>query len=97
MLMGRRDGARGVAIVLESPRTSVTWGRRFEAARALGHALLDPLRQGVVGAASSAFAQEVRRRRSGAFAAELLLPEAALRRESGGCWIAVRIPWSSSG
>jgi hypothetical protein len=84
MLMGRRDGGRGVAIVLESPRTRVKWGRRFEAARALGHALLDPVREGVIGAASGSFAQDVRRRRSGAFAAELLLPKDVLERASDG-------------
>lgn len=84
MLVGRREGARGVALVLDSARTRVEWGRRFEAARALGHALLDPLREGALGAASSPFAQDARRRRSGTFAAELLLPETALRRASGG-------------
>ena len=58
--------------------------RRFEAARALGHALLDPIRAGAIGAASGPFGQETRHRRSGAFAAELLLPEAAIGRASGG-------------
>ncbi len=84
MFMGRRDGLRSVAFVLHSPRTCVRWGQRFEAARALGHALLDPSRDGVVGAASSPFAQVARRRRSGAFAAELLLPVSALQRETRG-------------
>lgn len=92
MLVGRREGARGAAVVLESQRTSVKWAQRFEGVRALGHALLDPLRGGVLGAASSPFAQEVRRRRSGAFAAELLLPESALLRETGGALDAASDP-----
>jgi hypothetical protein len=56
----------------------------FEEARALGHALLDPLRGEVLGAAATRWTQSVRRRRSGAFAAELLLPESALVEASGG-------------
>src|ERR1019366_6886798 len=58
--------------------------RRFEEARALGHALLDTMRQGAFGAASTTWAQESRRRRSGAFAAELLLPSSALGALSDG-------------
>jgi len=78
-----RSGAP-VASVLRSRRTNTSWGERFELARALGHALLDPLRGDGFGAASSAWAQDSRRRRSGAFAAELLLPESALERASDG-------------
>jgi Zn-dependent peptidase ImmA (M78 family) len=50
----------------------------------LGHALLDPLRADAFGAASTRWAQETRRRRSGAFAAELLLPASALEEASHG-------------
>lgn len=78
------DKGRAAARVLKTPRTGTDWGRRFEEARALGHLLLNPLRGGSVGAASSDYAQEWRRRRSGAFAAELLLPSDALEQASGG-------------
>jgi len=71
-------------VTLETVRTSRPWGQRFEAARALGHVLLDPVRAGAIGAASGPFAQETRRRRSGAFAAELLLPESALAAANAG-------------
>lgn len=84
MMAGMRAGKGAAAVILPSARTSVAWGQRFEMARALGHFLLDPLRTSVLGAASSRFAGGDRRRRSGAFAAELLLPLAALGRVSGG-------------
>jgi hypothetical protein len=84
MLTGAREGGRAVALLLTTPRTQTRWGRRFELGRSLGHILLDPLREGALGAASSPFSQETRRRRSGAFAAELLLPDSALRDASGG-------------
>jgi hypothetical protein len=83
MVVGLRDGGSLVARTLDTPRTRTLWGRRFESSRALGHLLLDPIRAGAIGAASSPFAQETRRRRSGAFAAELLLPETALAQASG--------------
>jgi hypothetical protein len=83
MLTGAREGGRAVALLLDAPRTTTKWGRRFELGRALGHLFLDPLREGALGAASGPFSQETRRRRSGAFAAELLLPESALRDASG--------------
>lgn len=70
--------------ILRTMQTRRRWGHRFEQARALGHALLDPLRGGVLGAAATRWTQSVRRRRSGAFAAELLLPESALVEASGG-------------
>jgi len=82
MIVGLRDNGASIARTLETPRTSAPWGQRFESCRALGHLLLDPIRSGVIGAASGPFAQETRRRRSGAFAAELLLPETALARAS---------------
>lgn len=84
MLVGMDATGHATAIVLDSVRTRVPWGRRFELVRALGHLLTDPLRGGTLGAASSPFARALRRRRSGAFAAEFLLPEAALATASGG-------------
>jgi hypothetical protein len=84
MVVAAREGGAAVAMTLRSPRTETLWGRRFEYCRAVGHVLLDPQRQGVIGAASGPFAQDTRRRRSGAFAAELLLPEVALEKASGG-------------
>ena len=76
-----QDGSP-VARTLQTPRTMKRWGQRFEACRALGHILLDPIRSGAIGAASGPFATATRRRRSGAFAAELLLPETAIARLS---------------
>jgi len=84
MIAGLRQDAGAAVIVLRSGRTSVRWGRRFEHARALANLLLDPLRGKSVGAASSPFSQGSRRRRSGAFAAEFLLPEAALVQATSG-------------
>jgi hypothetical protein len=83
VVAGRLDGS-AAATVLLTRRTETRWGRRFEEARALGHALLDTMRQGAFGAASTTWAQESRRRRSGAFAAELLLPSSALGALSEG-------------
>jgi hypothetical protein len=82
MVVAARVGGSPVVRTLSSLRTSTAWGERFEACRAVGHALLDPLRGEALGAASGPFAGVVRRRRSGAFAAELLLPEAALAEAS---------------
>jgi hypothetical protein len=84
MMAGFRLQGGAVAMVLPSPRTGVAWGRRFEEARGLGHLLTDPVRGGALGAASSPYSSEIRKRRSGAFAAELLLPEAALLKETHG-------------
>lgn len=84
MLVAATQGGAAAATILRTPRTQAPWGTRFEQVRALGHALLDPLRAGSLGAASSRWAQELRRRRSGAFAAELLLPQGALEAASGG-------------
>jgi hypothetical protein len=84
MVVGlKRDGS-ATARTLTSVRTTVRWGQRFEALRALGHVLLDPIRADAIGAASGPFAQETRRRRSGAFAAEFLLPDTALASASRG-------------
>jgi hypothetical protein len=84
MMVALHEGGSPVAVTLETVRTSRRWGQRFEAARALGHVLLDPVRAGAIGAASGPFAQDTRRRRSGAFAAEFLLPESALAAASHG-------------
>lgn len=83
LVVAARRRAPAVTI-LQTIQTRKRWGQRFEQARALGHALLDPLRGEVLGAAATLWTQSVRRRRSGAFAAELLLPESALVEASGG-------------
>ncbi|MDE0446327.1 MAG: ImmA/IrrE family metallo-endopeptidase [Spirochaetaceae bacterium] len=83
MLVGFRQGLGAVVVINRTPRTEAPWGRRFESARALGHLLMDSFREDTLGAASSTFAQPWTRRRSGAFAAELLLPEQALLEEAG--------------
>ena len=82
MIAGLRRGLGGAAVINQTPRTSTVWGRRFEAVRGLGHLLMDPYRQDTIGAASTAFAQPWARRRAGAFAAEFLLPSAALREDA---------------
>ena len=84
MMVARDITGWATTILLDTERTRTPWGRRFETARALGHLVTDPLREGALGAASSSFARTLRRRRSGAFAAEFLLPEAALASASGG-------------
>jgi hypothetical protein len=78
MVAGWKRGSTGMAFVLATRRTREAWGRRFEAVRALGHLLMDAERGGAVGAASSRWTTEYRRRRSGAFAAEFLLPRKGL-------------------
>jgi hypothetical protein len=70
--------------ILRTLQTQERWGCRFEQARALGHALLDPLRGDALGAIATKWTQSVRRRRSGAFAAELLVPRSAVDEASGG-------------
>jgi hypothetical protein len=84
MLLVAAGGGAPFVTVLRTKQTETPWGRRFEEARALGHALLDPIRGKALGAASTRWAQDTRRRRSGAFAAELLLPATALEDASGG-------------
>jgi hypothetical protein len=83
LVVAARRRAPAVTI-LQTIQTRKRWGQRFEEARALGHALLDPLRGEVLGAAATRWTQSVRRRRSGAFAAEFLLPESVLVEASGG-------------
>jgi hypothetical protein len=84
MLVVGQSAGQATTMVLENERTSTPWGRRFELARALGHLLLDPLRGNAIGAASGPHAMASRRRRSGAFAAEFLLPSTALTDASDG-------------
>jgi hypothetical protein len=84
MVVGARSDGAAAAIILDSPRTQAPWGLRFEAVRALAHVLLDGMRGTAIGAAASTFTTQTRRRRSGAFAAEFLLPEDALRAACGG-------------
>lgn len=80
MVVGmRREGSAAILI-----RSLKRWAQRFEIARAFGHLLLDSERSGAIGAASSSYAQVLRRRRSGAFAAEFLLPTTALKKYSAG-------------
>ena len=83
VIAGLADGT-AAATVLRTVRTETRWGERFEQARALGHALLDTMHDGAMGAASTRWAQASRRRSSGAFAAELLLPASALEAVSNG-------------
>jgi Zn-dependent peptidase ImmA (M78 family) len=84
MMTGAREDGNAVVLMIDAPRTRTHWGRRFEVCRALGHLLLDSTRGGAIGAASSPYAQDTRRRRSGAFAAEFLLPDAAMAAVCGG-------------
>jgi len=84
MVTAARIDGSAAARTLTTTRTDAAWAQRFEACRAVGHLLLDPVREGTIGAASGPFAQDTRRRRSGAFAAELLLPASAIAEVSGG-------------
>jgi len=84
MVAGGREGRGMAAAVLRNDRTQADWVRRFEWARALGHIVLDSYRAGAMGAASSSRCVGYRRRRSAAFAAELLLPRDALSEITGG-------------
>ena len=81
MLTGSRRDIGAAVVINRTPRTATPWGRRFESVRALGHLLMDPYRQGTLGAASTAFAQPWARRRAGAFAAEFLIPSEALKAD----------------
>jgi hypothetical protein len=74
-VIGARQGHGGAVVLIRHARTRAPWAERMELARAIGHLLLDPLSaRGAAGAASSLVASGPRRCRSGAFAAELLLP-----------------------
>ena len=83
MLVGSRKGVGAAVVINRTPRTETRWGRRFESARALGHLFTDSYREDALGAASTPFAQPWARRRSGAFAAEFLLPSEALLEDPG--------------
>lgn len=83
MLVGARQGLGAAVVINRTPRTETPWGRRFESARGLGHLLMDSYREDALGAASTTFAQPWAKRRSGAFAAELLLPSEALLKDAG--------------
>ena len=83
MLVGARQGLGAAVVINRTPRTETPWGRRFESARGLGHLLMDSYREDALGAASTTFGQPWARRRSGAFAAELLLPSEALLEDAG--------------
>ena len=82
MLAGSRIGIGAAVVINRTPRTATPWGRRFESVRALGHLLMDSYREGTLGAASAPYAQPWTRRRSGAFAAEFLLPSEALHGDA---------------
>jgi hypothetical protein len=78
-VMGMGSGNNGIIVLLRHARMKYSWAKRMELARALGHLLLDPSTSaGILGAGSSQSAQGPRRRRSGAFAAELLLPKTGI-------------------
>lgn len=84
MVVAGSAAGSAVTMILSNARTATRWGRRFEVVRAVGHLLQDPIRGEVIGAASGPQAMTSRRRRSGAFAAEFLLPTDALMEASNG-------------
>jgi hypothetical protein len=71
-----RDSSRCAARVF---RSQARWVRRFQSARIVGIRVLSEYRGGVMGHAISPNASPWIRRASGAFAAELLLPESGVR------------------
>ncbi|MEW6754736.1 MAG: hypothetical protein AB1505_27710 [Candidatus Latescibacterota bacterium] len=79
-LFGSEDRNGRIVSVLRGPASETARVRRFELARSLAVAMLDTYRHGRLGRASTAWSSSLSRRRSGAFAAELLLPAAAMRR-----------------
>ncbi|MFW6775949.1 hypothetical protein ACOACO_16815 [Nocardioides sp. CPCC 205120] len=83
MAVAASETSPPVIQLFKTPKNQSSWGRRFEQARALGHVLCDPVRHDRIGAGSGDFAQGIRRRRSGAFAAELLLPTSGIRAVLG--------------
>jgi hypothetical protein len=93
---GRRAGS--LVAILSAPRMRRSWARRMEVLRGLGHLLLDDESpSGIVGAGSSARTAGFRRRRSGAFAAAVALPRAALLERSGGVLDAAATPATFEG
>ena len=84
MLVGARmDAGTAIALADGAPSTR-SWVRRFEQARALGHLLVDGFRGSALGAASSSYTAGLRHRRSGAFAAEFLMPRDGLLKLTSG-------------
>ena len=76
---GWASGGTGSVFVFSGPRTKQPWAYRAEAIRGLGHLLLDRgSSEGRIGAGSSNRTCGPRRRRSGAFLAEFLLPSSVL-------------------
>ncbi|PYQ66866.1 MAG: hypothetical protein DMF53_02690 [Acidobacteria bacterium] len=80
---GHLDGF-GKIVLFQSPQTQKPWSRRMELFRGVGHLLLDGPENPAIGAGSSNRSVGPRRRRSGAFAAEMLLPKSAIRKRCGG-------------
>jgi hypothetical protein len=81
---GHADGF-GRVVLFSSPQTEKPWSRRMELFRCVGHLLLDAGPESwAIGAGSSNRAVGPRRRRSGAFAAEFLLPQAVIHKRCGG-------------
>lgn len=82
--LGHREGL-GKVLLFNSPKTRDPWARNMEVLRGMGHLLLDGgADQLALGAGSSRRATGPRRRRSGAFAAEMLLPQDAIHQRTGG-------------
>ncbi len=82
--MGARPDGGATLVRFIHRFTERTWTGRMETARAVAHLLLDAeSSEGVLGAGSSTRAVGPRRRRSGAFAAELLLPRRGVHRLLG--------------
>src|SRR5436305_811287 len=80
---GHLDGF-GKIVLFQSPQTQKPWSRRMELFRGACHLLLDGPENPAIGAGSSNRSVGPRRRRSGAFAAEMLLPKSAIRKRCGG-------------
>lgn len=89
---GHRNGSAKVLLFNAAYREK-PWSRRMEIARSAGHLLLDSgLDASAIGAGSSGRAVGPRRRRSGAFAAELLLPTSEIIKRSSGVLDAIAEP-----
>lgn len=84
LVAGAHVDGFGKIVLLDSSQTRVSWARRMELFRGVGHLLLDAPTHRAIGAGSSSRAIGPRRRRSGTFAAEMLLPQEEIRRRSGG-------------
>ncbi len=83
----------GKVMLFQSPQIQKPWARSMEIFRGVGHLLLDSgAGSSAVGAGSSNRAIGPRRCRSGAFAAEMLLPRAAIYKRSGGVLDAAATP-----